>query len=566
MDNIRHLLFSSVLLMLSYSNISSQNLTLNIFGIDEAETNIIDSLSYKKYFINYKALNEEVLLLNKKLQNLGYIENKLLKTEKTNDSTYQSTFSLKQRFYTIYIYYNKNLISQDLIKAVTEDFNDNYFTLPITKIENVLSFINSELANRGLPFVKLSLQHIEKMDAQNLKGNLLVDENSERYIDKVVVKGYELFPKNYIKHFLKIKKKQLFNLNAIKKKTERLNDLSFTRQARSPEVLFTQDSTTLYLYLEKTKSNTFDGFLGFGTNETTSKLDFDGYLNLNLENNLNYGEQFKLIYKSDENEQKTFDANLTLPYLFGLPLGTELALNIFKKDSTFTTVNQDANIFYQINSKHRITFGINIVQSNNLLDQQTSTIDIQDYSSTFFKTRYSYRKLTLYDILFPIDMFVDTSLGFGNRSSNQKDEQQTEIKLTVSKILNLDDKNSFYIRALGNSLLSDSYFVNELFRFGGINSIRGFEENSVLATHYGLINLEYRYRLNSSIYTHTITDAAYFDNKLTDSKEKLFGFGFGFGILTKAGLLKLNYANGKSENQKFKFSNSKIHLSLNAIF
>ena len=566
MDNIRHLLFSSVLLMLSYSNISSQNLTLNIFGIDEAETNIIDSLSYKKYFINYKALNEEVLLLNKKLQNLGYIENKLLKTEKTNDSTYQSTFSLKQRFYTIYIYYNKNLISQDLIKAVTENFNDNYFTLPITKIENVLSFINSELANRGLPFVKLSLQHIEKMDAQNLKGNLLVDENSERYIDKVVVKGYELFPKNYIKHFLKIKKKQLFNLNAIKKKTERLNDLSFTRQARSPEVLFTQDSTTLYLYLEKTKSNTFDGFLGFGTNETTSKLDFDGYLNLNLENNLNYGEQFKLIYKSDENEQKTFDANLTLPYLFGLPLGTELALNIFKKDSTFTTVNQDANIFYQINSKHRITSGINIVQSNNLLDQQTSTIDIQDYSSTFFKTRYSYRKLTLYDILFPIDMFVDTSLGFGNRSSNQKDEQQTEIKLTVSKILNLDDKNSFYIRALGNSLLSDSYFVNELFRFGGINSIRGFEENSVLATHYGLINLEYRYRLNSSIYIHTITDAAYFDNKLTDSKEKLFGFGFGFGILTKAGLLKLNYANGKSENQKFKFSNSKIHLSLNAIF
>lgn len=566
MDNIRHLLFSSVLLMLSYSNISSQNLTLNIFGIDEAETNIIDSLSYKKYFINYKALNEEVLLLNKKLQNLGYIENKLLKTEKTNDSTYQSTFSLKQRFYTIYIYYNKNLISQDLIKAVTEDFNDNYFTLPITKIENVLSFINSELANRGLPFVKLSLQHIEKMDAQNLKGNLLVDENSERYIDKVVVKGYELFPKNYIKHFLKIKKKQLFNLNAIKKKTERLNDLSFTRQARSPEVLFTQDSTTLYLYLEKTKSNTFDGFLGFGTNETTSKLDFDGYLNLNLENNLNYGEQFKLIYKSDENEQKTFDANLTLPYLFGLPLGTELALNIFKKDSTFTTVNQDANIFYQINSKHRITSGINIIQSNNLLDQQTSTIDIQDYSSTFFKTRYSYRKLTLYDILFPIDMFVDTSLGFGNRSSNQKDEQQTEIKLTVSKILNLDDKNSFYIRALGNSLLSDSYFINELFRFGGINSIRGFEENSVLASHYGLINLEYRYRLNSSIYIHTITDAAYFDNKLTDSKEKLFGFGFGFGILTKAGLLKLNYANGKSENQKFKFSNSKIHLSLNAIF
>jgi outer membrane translocation and assembly module TamA len=46
----------------------------------------------------------------------------------------------------------------------------------------------------------------------------------------------------------------------------------------------------------------------------------------------------------------------------------------------------------------------------------------------------------------------------------------------------------------------------------------------------------------------------------------LFGFGFGLGFATKSGLLKLNYANGLSENQPFRFSNSKIHISLNASF
>ena len=65
---------------------------------------------------------------------------------------------------------------------------------------------------------------------------------------------------------------------------------------------------------------------------------------------------------------------------------------------------------------------------------------------------------------------------------------------------------------------------------------------------------------------HTIVDAAYFENKITQTTEKLFAFGLGFGINTKAGLLKFNYANGKSENQKFRFSDSKIHLSINAIF
>ena len=61
-------------------------------------------------------------------------------------------------------------------------------------------------------------------------------------------------------------------------------------------------------------------------------------------------------------------------------------------------------------------------------------------------------------------------------------------------------------------------------------------------------------------------DASYFENKITDQKEKLYGLGFGFGIVTKAGLLRFNYANGKSENQKFKFSNSQIHLSLTSLF
>ncbi len=565
MSNFRHFAFLFITWTLSYTSSLAQNLTLKILGSNESETKIIDSLTYKNSFNNYKTLNEEVLLFNKRLQNIGYIENELVQTEKINDSAYQTIFNLKQRFYTIYIYYDKNLIPDDLIKRVSANFNDVYFVLPIPKIESTLEIINTELTNKGLPFAKFNLNNIEKKDATNLQADLFVDSTSKRTIDNIIVKGYEQFPKSYIKHFLKIKREQQFNLTNIKKKTERLNDLRFSNQTKSPEVLFTKDSTTLYLYLEKTKSNTFDGFLGFGTNESTNKIEFDGYLNLNLVNNLNYGEQFLIQYKSDENDQKTFDANLTLPYLFGLPLGTELGLNIFKKDSTFTTVNQEASVFYQLNSRHKLLAGINAVQSNNLLDENTTT-NISDYSSIFYKIRYIFNKPVLYDYLFPTDFIIDASLGTGKRTSDVLNEQQLETKLTISKILNLDEKNSFFIKANAKALFSDSYFVNELFRFGGINSIRGFEENSLLASHYGLINFEYRFRLNSSIYLHSITDAAYFENKVTDAKEKLFGFGFGFGILTKAGLLKLNYANGKSENQNFKLSNSKIHLSLNAIF
>ena len=134
MSQFQYFIFLIVLWLLSYSSALGQNLTLKIAGIDNSETKIIDSLSYRSAFINYKSLNEEVLHTYKRLQNIGFIESTLVETVKINDSVYQSIFSLKKKFYTIYIYYDKSLISENLIKAVSTDYNDDYFVLPVIKI------------------------------------------------------------------------------------------------------------------------------------------------------------------------------------------------------------------------------------------------------------------------------------------------------------------------------------------------------------------------------------------------------------------------------------------------
>jgi hemolysin activation/secretion protein len=140
------------------------------------------------------------------------------------------------------------------------------------------------------------------------------------------------------------------------------------------------------------------------------------------------------------------------------------------------------------------------------------------------------------------------------------------LNLETYKIFNLNDKNSIFTRFTGSILSSDNYLDNELFRFGGINSIRGFEENSLTANLFTVLNTEYRYRLSKTLYVHSVLDVAYFENKNILTKQKLYGFGFGFGLLTNSGLFKFNYSGGKIENQQFKFSDSKIHISLSTTF
>lgn len=549
--------------LLATASINAQSLYLKAEGNTEIETKIIDSLNYQKQFDDYSSLALEADSIKDQLMEFGYLESAFIGLKKQNDTLYVASYSLNHQYKTIRIYFDDS-VDRNLLKLVSTNIKDTYFELDIKNLEETLKLLNTEISSQGDPFSTLQLSQIKKADINTLYANLIITEQTQRTIDTIIIKGYDKFPKSFVKHYLKIKRKQPFNLKTIQEKTSELENLQFANQIKEPEVLFTKDSTLLYIYTEKQKSNAFDGFLGFGTNTETNKIQFNGYLNLNLVNNLNYGESFKLLYKSDENEQKTFDVKANLPYLFGSPIGVALGLNIFKRDSTFVTVTQNARLNYQINPKNSVSVGINSTTSTNLLD--TSTLFINNFKSTLYTLNYLHVKPQHYDRLFPINFLFDITTGIGSRSFEDTKEPQSKFELKTFKIFNLNQKNSIYINIDGSTLNSNTYLENELLRFGGINSIRGFEENSLTANLFTVLNTEYRYRVSNSLYLHSVIDAAYFENKISSLKSKLFGFGFGFGLLTKAGLFKFNYTSGKSENQPFKLSDSKIHISLTATF
>ncbi|WP_138434833.1 POTRA domain-containing protein [Winogradskyella algicola] len=561
MPNIRHYI---LLLLLALSHqVFSQSLRLNIQGENEIKTKTIDSINYSKTFDNYNGLENELNKLKDKLARSGYIDTTIDSIIRKSDTLFKAFLFLGKKIEQIKIKYDENF-NDDFLNFINHKLTEDSFEINIAELENSLHTLNSKIAEQGDPFSTIQLVNIIKERPDLISAELKIVTNQKRRIDKIVVKGYEKFPKSYIKRFLRLKKGNTFNLNEIKEKVELIEDLRFANIIREPEVLFTKDSTTLYLYIEKTRTNNFDGFLGFGTNENTNKIEFDGYLDLRLINNLNYGETINLFYKSDEIDQQTFRVDTDLPYLFGSPIGLQAGLNIFRKDTTFSNAKQYVKINYQINSQHRIAAGISSTKSTNLLDSDTTILN--DYTTNYYTLGYNFTKPQFYDPLFPINFWLDFSTGFGDRENNLGNQNQTVINIDSYKIFNLNPKNSIYTRINGAILTSDDYLDNELFRFGGINSIRGFEENSLVANLYGVVNTEYRYRLSNSIYVHSVLDAAYFENQITDTKEKLFGFGFGLGLLTNAGLFRLNYSSGKSENRQFRLSDSKVHVSLTATF
>ncbi len=544
---------------------NAQNIELNYIGKTETETAILDSINSPILFKDYNSMVTQIDSTLNRLQNTGYIESELANLNRENDSLFIAKIHLNKKYNSIYIYYPTEQINKELLSEVSDNITSDFFEIPISKTIATINFLNKKSSEKGQPFISFQIKNISKRNNASLKGDLVIISSKRRLINNIVVKGYEKFPKSFLKRYLRIRADQELNLTQIKAKTNTLNNLLFAAEIKDPEILFTKDSTEIYLYLEKSKSNTFDGFLGFGNNESTNKIEFDGYLNLNLINNLNFGESFNLIYKSDENEQRTFNISADLPYLLASPIGLNLNLNIFKKDSTFTVVNQTAKLFYSIDTKNKVYGGIDLIQSENLLDQSLSALSVEDYNSTFYAISFEHLNRNS-NFLFPVQSYLFIEGGIGGRDIENVRQDQSTLKFKTFKIFKLNNKNSIYLNVNGDILFSDNFLTNELKRFGGINSIRGFEENSIFASLYSVLNSEYRYTVGQNIYIHSIVDAAYYKDDLNSVNEKLFGFGFGIGIATKSGLLKLNYANGLAENQPFKLSNSKIHISLNAFF
>ena len=556
-----------VLFLLLFNFSLSQEKILNISGTNIEDETIISKYKYESKHETLKQLMEEVSKFQQKLKTSGYINNNLKNLIKDSDSIYLAKIELKNKIENLIVKLDSNIIKQYYFSKLNLKINkDNTIIIPYSKIETELLRYNKIIASSGYPFSSLKLTDIIKTNQNTLTAKLIVSvDDIKRGLDKIIIKGYEKFPKSFLKRFLKINTNSTFNIDAINRKTKALKNLNFARQSKSPEILFSKDSTHLYLYLEKMSSNNFDGYIGFTTNENTDKLEFNGYLDLMLNNNLNYGETLHLNYKSDESDQKNFNLTTSLPYIFSSPIGLEASLQILKRDSTFINTKQKANLYYQINDANRVYAGITATESSNLSNNDNIT-NITDFNSNIYTLKYQYQTLQNEDKIFKTKTNLNLEIGVGSRNTSVTKTKQSILNLTGNHIFNLNQTNSIYLKTIIQRLESDNYFENELYRFGGINTIRGFTENSLTANSVNILISEYRYRLSEGLFVNSVLDYANFENKLLNQNENLFGFGFGFGVLTNSGLLRFIYANGKTENEKVKFSNSKIHLSLTANF
>ena len=110
-------------------------------------------------------------------------------------------------------------------------------------------------------------------------------------------------------------------------------------------------------------------------------------------------------------------------------------------------------------------------------------------------------------------------------------------------------------------------YQNELFRFGGLNTLRGFNEEELFASVKAQVTFEYRFLLDKGSNVFLFYDQCMYENSsLKYVRDQPFGFGGGISFGSKIGVFNITYALGKKFSNPIDFRSSKIHFGYTAYF
>ncbi len=553
-----------VFFILYISGAQAQEFHLTIKPKDEINKEILNSIHYKKKYLSKQNVFLELDSIINRLEKKGFL-NATLDTVFNIDSIYTAQYKLGAQIKSLKIYYDKlpiNILSEKELQQVSTKVTDSFFEIPFANVSITLQLIADNLENKGNSFVQVSLKNIYFKNDSNVAEIKIVDSRPRR-IDKVIVKGYKNFPVNFIKYDLNLKTGTTFNKEKLKYATEAINGILFVDEQKPPEVLFTNDSTYIYLYLKKNRSNKFDGVIGFSSKEEQSGLEFNGYLDFSFNNIFNRGETIALFWKNNGNESQRFYIGAELPYIFNLPLIPKVNFEIYRQDSTYNNITTDINLSYNLNTKGNISAILNTETSNKL--SESSDAGVESFKNVFYGVSYQYKK-RVNDYLFPTKFNFELSSLFGSRKIESVKTNQSKFILQTNYLWSINNRNNIFFQNQSAILNSENYVLNELFRIGGTNSIRGVNEESIFASTYSIFTLEYRYRPNFSSYFYTITDYSYIENTILKEKTNIYSLGLGYAFFTKIGLLNISYAIGKFDDNPFVFNNSKLHIKVISYF
>lgn len=443
-------------------------------------------------------------------------------------------------------------------------------TLPPTPLDISRSLENilHQFEVAGYPFARISFEDL-RTEKEALFAELIIKPNSRVKWNEIIVSGNKVkLAKRYLENFLHIEKGDWYNQEQVKLIGTRLTQLTFVKQIKPAEILFTPEGANLYLYIETKPVSLFNGTIGLQQDPIKLKYQLTGDLRLKLQNAFKHGELFDLNWRSIQPGSPQLKIQAAYPFLFNTPFGLDGQFSLFKRDSTFLELKTSIGVTYFVSGGKTLT-GFYKNQQSNLLGSTVTSLYGTTKSNVY---GLSFKNQTVDYLPNPRKGFIWYLEGNVGKRSLKKDSTTSNYLIYGGRV------QIEYYQPLGKrfvikgGLMSETFYTNniqqnELLRFGGNLSQRGFMEDELLGTYRATFTIEPRFILDQNSYLFVFYDQSWYERNLQSyihDAPKGFGAGLCFG--TNIGIFSLTYALGQQFSNPILFRDSKVHFGYVAYF
>ncbi|MCF6352520.1 MAG: BamA/TamA family outer membrane protein [Cyclobacteriaceae bacterium] len=455
----------------------------------------------------------------------------------------------------------------------------NHTVINAKEIGKLLVKIIEESDYSGYPFAQAKLDSVI-IDKNQLFAKVNYIPGPQIKHAKLELDSTSFVKTEYLAAYLNIKEGELFDSRKIRDISKKIEQLPYAKLDGLPNIKFEHKSCKVKLKLIPVKSNQVDGLIGLAPNQL-NKLLVTGYVNLELDNLFKSGKRLVFKWRQFGVQSQSLKAKYSHTNLFKSPIDVSGEFDLFKQDTSFINRNFYLNIGF-LQANYSVDFTTSFISSRLL--SPTNAAGINDLQLIDFNTRYYGVRFTKQQFDHKINPRKGwrtlASFNVGSKKilttsfvpaevydSLELQALQGTLSITTEMAVPLSKLVVAYSKIEAGTLASNGeLFTNDLYRLGGVNSVRGFNELEIYASSYMMLQLESRLLLSENSRLFAFADFAFTDNQVINLTNNYIGIGAGLLLDTPSGVIQLVYAVGKSSKQSLSLAESKIHIGYVAQF
>ncbi|HET6568073.1 MAG TPA: POTRA domain-containing protein [Rhodothermales bacterium] len=446
------------------------------------------------------------------------------------------------------------------------------------RLEDDIARLLGDYERRGylLAEIRVAGVQVSEGDAPKADVTLTVDEGPRSVLRQVVLRGDDRTRSEYAARIAGLRLGDTLRAYDPERVRQRLIESGEFREVGRPELRVLPDSAAvLVIPVQAASPGQFDLVLGYQPSSGSGKLVGSGHLELN--NLLGAGLGASLRLNRLPGQVSTVHAAFSDPLLPVVPLGIRLLFDGTQDSTFYGKQRYEGALTYRFSggmearasvSRERTRpgeAGVDVLAGRQRVPRSDAVFMGVGLRYERVDVVENPRKGFVFDVSFERgrkDRSLRMVSASGDTTMERNRQAQARFTGTARLFLPTLRRQVFVVGVDGRLLESDVYDPSDLFRFGGANTLRGYDEDRFRGRLVARGLLEYRYQVDPASFAFTFLDIGYVETPVSTEQRidrgVYPGFGFGLQFETAVGIVNTSYAMNREGGRL----SGRVHIGL----